>query len=123
MAGITTSGNPGMAHLPTGEAHKATDYRRLMATVAPELAGIGQVIGRHPLGTKVVVAIRTRKIDKRGNRRMVKLHRWQERTGTVAGTATHAGRDVFCRFARKVKTIMAALAGALLNHHVTEDQA
>ena len=81
MAGITAAGDAGMAHLPASEAHEAAEHRRLMATVATELAGIGQVIGRHTLGAEVVVTSRTRKTGKRADRTMVKLHRRQESTG------------------------------------------
>ncbi len=122
MTSLAPAADAGMTHLPAGKRLEATDHRRLMATVTTKLPGIGQMIARHTLGTKIIVTGCTGERGKRRNGSVIKPHRRQERAGTVAGAATHAGWDVPSWLSLDMKAIMTSLAGTFLHHDVTENK-
>ena len=53
---------------------------------------------------------------------MIKPHRRQECTRTVASATTHAGWNMPCRFALNMNAVMAGLASTFLHHDVAENQ-
>lgn len=64
VAGLTATGNPGMTHLSAGERLEPTDHGRLVTTVTSKLSRIWQMVSGCALGTKIIVASRTRETCK-----------------------------------------------------------
>ena len=121
MTSVTTAGDAGMIHVPTGKRLEPPAYGRFVTTVTPQFPSIWQMVAGHALGTQVIVTGRAREACKRRNRRVIESHSRQERNCAVAGTTIYAGRDMRCRFATDMDTIVTGLTSAFLHHDMAEN--